>query len=68
MLVWQFKMSENFVGPKAKISQGKRQREGGWNSKNHQKIEGAIKATGALSSKKSIFTQSRTESNCIFYL
>jgi len=29
MLVWQPKMSPNFVGTKAKISQGKRQREGG---------------------------------------
>jgi hypothetical protein len=51
MLVWQPKMSGNFVGPKAKISQGKRQREGGWNSKNHQKIEGAIEAIGSLRSK-----------------
>jgi hypothetical protein len=29
MLVWQPKMSENFVGPKAKIAQNKKQREGG---------------------------------------
>jgi hypothetical protein len=48
-------MPENFAGQNTKISQNKRQREGGRNSKSHQKIEGAIKATGALSFKNSIF-------------
>jgi len=41
-------MSENFVGPKAKIAQNKKQREGGRNSKNHQKIESPIEAIGSL--------------------
>ena len=51
MLVWQPKMSENFVGPKAKIAQNKKQREGGRNSKNHQKIESPIEAIGSLRAK-----------------